>query len=205
MFTLSRIALGAVTASALMLGGCDRQKADDGQPRPTENQATNDGTVPVAADATPSPAAADFVIDRSRKGQPVPELSFTADDDAGVALSDYRGKPLLLNLWATWCAPCVVEMPALDQLAGEVADKMQVVVVSQDLKGAEQVDPFFARQNFRNLKPNIDPDNRLSLGLGVTSLPTTLLVDSEGREVARVIGALDWHGAEARALLAEAR
>ncbi len=205
MSTLSRIAFGLIAASALLVGGCDKEKAGGEQPRPAANNASDDGTVPAITPASDAKGAdLSYTIDRSRKGKAVADIAFTGDDDAAIALSDYRGKPLLLNLWATWCGPCVVEMPALDTLAGEMNGKMQVVAVSQDLKGAEQVDPFFAKRNFKNLKPYLDPDNKLGLGLGATSLPTTLLIDKDGREIARVTGALDWHGAEARALLAEA-
>lgn len=195
-------------ASALLLSGCDREKAESGQVQPSEQAATgaegDDGTVPTpSAAAEKKVDANDFTIDRSRKGKAAPALSFLGDDDAKVALADYRGKPLLLNLWATWCAPCIVEMPTLDALAGSMAGKVAVIAVSQDLKGAETVDPFFAKRKFTHLKPFLDPDNALGLGLETTSLPTTILFDKDGKEVARVTGAMDWMGPEAKALLAE--
>lgn len=115
------------------------------------------------------------------------------------------GKPVLLNLWATWCAPCVEEMPTLDALAGDYAGKLRVVTASQDLEGAARVAPFFTAQKFAHLEPWLDPENSLSSALGGEGvLPTTVLYDASGQEVARVVGGFDWQSAEAKALVDEA-
>lgn len=201
--TLYRLAACVLILGAVSLGGCDKEKAGGGQPQAS----VDDGTVPEVGDANPSPSDEGklaYTIDRSRAGKPVPDLRFTGDDDASIALADYRGKPLLLNLWATWCAPCIAEMPALDSLAAKMQGKMAVVAVSQDLKGAVVVDPFFAKRGLKQLKPYLDPDNKLGLGLEASSLPTTLIIDAQGKEVARVTGGMDWAGGEASALIAEA-
>lgn len=204
MSAFSRIAFGTLVTGALLLGACDKEKAGDGQPPAGQNMVT-DGTVSEGPAAqTADGSKENYTIDRSRKGKPVADLGFTGDDDAAVSLSDYRGKPMLLNLWATWCGPCVVEMPALDSLAGTLAGKVAVVAVSQDLKGAEPVDAFFAKTGLKHLKPFIDPENKLGQGLEVGALPTTILIDKDGKEVLRVNGALDWTGKEAAALIAEA-
>ena len=204
MSVFSRIAFGTLIAGALVLGGCDKEKAQDGQPPAGQNIVT-DGTVPEGTSAQGADTAKEnYTIDRSRKGKAIADLRFTGEDDAAIAISDYRGKPLLLNLWATWCGPCVVEMPALDSLAGTLAGKVAVVAVSQDLKGAEPVDAFFAKTGLKHLKPFIDPENKLGQGLEVGALPTTILIDKDGKEVLRVNGALDWTGKEAAALIAEA-
>lgn len=204
MSVFSRFAFGTLITGALLLGGCDKEKAKDGQPPAAENMVT-DGTVPDVASASDADILKEnYTVDRSRHGKAVADLGFTGDDDAPATLSDYRGKPLLLNLWATWCGPCKVEMPALDTLAGSLAGKVAVVAVSQDLKGADAVDPFFAKTGLKNLKPFIDPDNKLGQGLEVGALPTTILIDAQGKEVLRVNGALDWTGKEAAALIAEA-
>ena len=142
-------------------------------------------------------------LDISQRGNAMIDASFQAPDGSPVQLSDFTGKPVLVNIWATWCAPCIVEMPMLDELAMREKDRLKILVVSQDIQGADKVDPFFARNDFHALEPYIDPENGLSFGFGSGLMPTTVLYDSRGKEVWRVIGAMDWDGAKAAALLEE--
>ena len=107
-----------------------------------------------------------------------------------------------MNLWATWCAPCIKEMPSLDAAADAMKGKVRVVAISQDMQ-REKVAPFFAERKLANLAPYVDPDLGLSLSYKV-NLPTTIMLDAEGRELWRVSGAMEWNGAEAKALMAEA-
>jgi thiol-disulfide isomerase/thioredoxin len=152
-----------------------------------------------------SKAGAVGKIDRSHAGEIAPTIEFTDPDGEPVSLADFRGQPLLLNLWATWCAPCVVEMPALDALAAR-GDAIRVLAVSQDMEGQEaKVAAFFEERRLKSLEPYQDKQLGLMEKLNAEVLPTTLLYDSEGREVWRVTGAFDWTGAEATKLLAEAR
>jgi thiol-disulfide isomerase/thioredoxin len=179
----------ALLAVALLAGGCDRQKAQPEQaPLPQTKVA-------------PGKAAA-LAVDRTRAGQAASTASFIAPDDARVTLAAFRGKPLLLNLWATWCAPCIKEMPSLDRLASQRAGQLTVLTVAQDIQGAGVVDPWFQQARLRSLQPYLDPDNNL-LAAYNSPLPVTILFDAQGRELWRVTGALDWQGAEARQLLAE--
>ena len=144
-------------------------------------------------------------IDRSHAGDLLPAVALT--DPVGKALNTgaLSGQPVLLNLWATWCAPCVEEMPTLDALAGDYAGKLRVVTASQDLQGAEKVTPFFAKAKFARLEPWLDRENALSTVMGGDGvLPTTVLYDASGQEVARVVGGFDWQSAEAKALVDEA-
>jgi len=173
---------------ALSLGACDREAAQDAQEQ---------GEL---ADAKASLVG---TIDRSHAGELMPAVAIT--DPAGNQLNTgaLQGGPVLLNLWATWCAPCVVEMPILDSLAGEFGDALRVITVSQDMQGAAKVERFFADNNFVNLQPWLDPDNALGFAIGGGTLPTTVLYDSQGREVWRVIGEYDWSGAEAGEAIAE--
>ena len=147
------------------------------------------------------PAA--FKIDRSQAGKAASNASFTAPDDASVTLAAFRGRPLLLNLWATWCGPCIKEMPSLDRLAAEKAGQLTVLAVAQDLQGADVVDPWFSRAGLTQLQPYRDPQNNLLADYN-SPLPVTILFDAEGRELWRVTGALDWQGEQARELLGEA-
>jgi thiol-disulfide isomerase/thioredoxin len=141
-------------------------------------------------------------IDRSHKGSQLPDLAF--DDAAGrqLRLGALKGEPILINLWATWCAPCIAELPTLDRLAAR--GDLKVLTVSQDLQRTEKVAPFLAERGGKRLEPWLDPDNALGSHYAITVLPATVLYDSQGREVWRVLGPLDWSGPEAAELLKEA-
>lgn len=142
-------------------------------------------------------------LDISQRGAPMVDTPFKDPKGQTVRLTDFIGKPILVNIWATWCAPCVVEMPMLDELAAREKDRMKVLVVSQDIQGAEKVDPFFVKANFNQLEAYTDPENGLSFGFGSGLMPTTVLYDAKGKEVWRVIGAMDWDGARAAMLMEE--
>ncbi|NJK43936.1 MAG: TlpA family protein disulfide reductase [Pleurocapsa sp. SU_196_0] len=122
-----------------------------------------------------------------------------------LALTDFAGRPLLVNFWATWCVPCKVEMPTLDALAALEAGKVTVVAIAQDLQGRKKVVPFFEATGVTNLEPHTDAQNRVWSAIGGTpKLPTTVLYNSEGREVWRVVGGVEWDDAEIAVLLREA-
>jgi len=177
------------------IAGCDREKAGGGQPA--------DGQANISAGQAKGVGQFEYMIDRSHKGEAAPTAAFTGPDDAAVTLAAFRGKPLLVNLWATWCAPCVAEMPTLDALAAKSSEAMAVIAVAQDLQGAEVVDPWFQKAGLKALQPYLDPENGL-LDAANSALPTSIFYDAEGRELWRVVGAIDWQGDEAKALLAEA-
>lgn len=127
-----------------------------------------------------------------------------APDGSTKSLSTLKGKPLLLNLWATWCAPCIEELPTLEAVAVRVGNAAQVVVLSQDIGSDASVPQAFLRErNLSHLQPWHDPENQLSLAVG-GALPTTIIYDRDGAEVGRVIGPLDWNGPEAAELLKKA-
>ena len=187
---MPRLSLVSLTcALALVTAGCDRQSGDAAQPE-------------AAADAGSELAG---TIDRGFAGQPLPAVELSDPGGARLATADLKGTPVLLNLWATWCVPCVTEMPMLDELAGELGDSVRVVTVSQDMNGAEVVAPFFAQRKFAHLPQWLDPKNSLAVAYGGgAGLPLTVLVDAEGKEVWRVAGGYDWSTADARAAIAEA-
>lgn len=169
---------------ALLLGGCDRQSAEPAQP----------ADAPQAAAAAPT-----GTIDRSFAGRIMPAADLIDPDGATLSLADTRRQPVLLNLWATWCVPCVTEMPLLDDLAGDYDGRLRVLTVSEDLQGAEKVVPFFEERGFANLPRWMDEKNDLAVAFGGgAALPLTVLYDAEGREVWRVMGGYDWAGAAAR-------
>jgi thiol-disulfide isomerase/thioredoxin len=152
----------------------------------------------------PPQAPATGRIDRSHAGDPAPATAFEDPDGAPASLASFRGKPALVNLWATWCAPCIAEMPTLDRLAAREADRLQVVTISQDEDGREKVEAFFAKQGYRHLETWLDPRLALMTQLKVDTLPTTILYDARGRELWRVVGMEDWDSGRAAMLLKEA-
>ena len=144
------------------------------------------------------------MIDRSHKGSALPD--FTLKDLAGkeLQLASLKGKPLLINLWATWCAPCVAELPQLDTLAADNPG-LKVLTVNQDMNKLDGVAPFLKARGVTRLEPWLNPDNSLTFQFGADTLPVTILYDSSGREVWRTVGGRDWNTADTAALLAEAR
>ncbi len=190
MSRLPPVSLALAVGLAVALAGCDRQSAGDTQPQ-------------AAAAGGDSAKQAD-PVSRKFAGDPLPDFTATAPDGKTLSLAGLKGQPVLLNLWATWCAPCKAEMPVLDAIAGAQAGKLRVVTVSQDMKGAELVMPYFTEAKFAHLEPWLDPKSDLSFSMGAADLPTTMLYDASGKEVARITGAFDWEGEEAQALIAEA-
>jgi thiol-disulfide isomerase/thioredoxin len=184
----------------LALAGCDRQKA-----------AAPQGGAPQAANASAAaaPAAEAYPtgrLDRSHAGTPAPDVPFEDGEGQPARLSAFRGRPLLVNMWATWCGPCVVEMPSLDALAARESASLQILAVSQDSddNARAKVGDFFRAHRFTRLEPYLDRTMGLMTGLHLEELPTTILYDAEGREVWRMTGMADWQGARAAALLREA-
>ena len=184
---MRRLALASLTLLAA-LGGCHKQAAPAPQAQPLQ---------------PPAPAEAPAGPDLSDTGKAIPTVEIRNGDNQPAKLSDLKGKPLLVNLWATWCVPCIKELPTLDALAARDADKLQVVLVNQDLEGARVVTPFLQKHVLKNTKPWLDTANALMIPTKVASLPTTILYDANGKEVLRVDRDLDWTGPEAKALLAQ--
>ena len=153
-----------------------------------------------AGPKTPAPTGR---LDRSRAGEAAPATVFEDPDGAPASLADFRGKPLLVNLWATWCAPCIAEMPTLDALAERERGRLQVLTVSQDLDGRDKVEAFFARQGYRHIETWLDPQMALMQALKADILPTTIFYDSQGREIWRVVGMEEWDSGRTALLLKE--
>jgi thiol-disulfide isomerase/thioredoxin len=141
-------------------------------------------------------------LDRSFGGTPAPTVAFQDPDGKPVTLAQFRGRPVLVNLWATWCAPCIAEMPTLDALAAREPG-LKVLTLSQDLDGRDKVNAFFAQRRFTRIEPYLDPEIQFMTELGISTLPTTILYDEKGREVWRMSAMENWTGARAAKLLKE--
>jgi thiol-disulfide isomerase/thioredoxin len=145
-------------------------------------------------------------FDRSQRGAAVPRDRFADGAGQPVTLAQFKGKPLLVNLWATWCGPCVKELPALDRLAVRAGDAMTVVIVNEDTS-AQAIDPvpaWWAAHKPATLALYRDEKNALLDAFASGQLPTTVLYDKNGKEIWRVIGGVDWDGPRARAMLSDA-
>ncbi len=122
----------------------------------------------------------------------LPLLRFSSSTGEALSLAEYRGRTVLLNVWATWCGPCREEMPTLDRLQAALGSpRFEVIALSIDGDGLTSVKPFFEQIGIRNLRPYIDSFRDAGAIVG-TGIPLTLLIDPLGREVARKIGAAHW-------------
>lgn len=188
--SLKLIVLGhAAVIGAVMLGGCDRQSGQNAQQQ--------------ASQSAPKAAVPAGAIDRSHRGSQIPEFVLTDAKGGELRLSSLKGKPLLINLWATWCRPCITELPLLNKLAKERAGSLRVLAVSQDSQDLEKVAPFLTDRGLTALEPWIEPKNNLSFHYMTGQLPTTIYYDAEGREVWRFVGERDWTDGETAEMLAE--
>ena len=137
--------------------------------------------------------------------EPVPELEFHDGAGKTVHLSDFRGRVVLLNLWATWCVPCREEMPALDALEASMGSaRFQVVALSVDKDGLEGARGFLKEIKVTHLALFNDPTSHANFKVKGYGLPTTLLIGPDGTELGRIVGPAEWNSDEAKALIAEA-
>ncbi len=114
-----------------------------------------------------------------------------------ISLEQMQGKVVLINFWATWCPPCVKEMPTLDRLQQRLGgDFFQVVVLSVDGGGFKVVRPFFEQTRIKNLDMYLDPNFNAANALGAHGMPTTILIDVKGRELGRLVGDAEWDAPE---------
>ena len=188
----------------LVLAACDTGSAPKGQ-GPAGSAGGTIGKSATSDIGLESANGMRALLSYKFAGQKAPDASFSGPDGGDVSLSDFAGRPLLVNFWATWCAPCKAEMPTLDALAALEKGRVAVIAVSQDLEGRPPVVAFFEKTGVKNLEPYTDSDNLLLAAFNnQLALPTTILYDSEGREVWRVVGGVEWDDTEMAKLLREA-
>ena len=124
--------------------------------------------------------------------RPAPELSFSGRDGSPARLADFRGRVVLVNLWATWCAPCVREMPSLDRLQEKLGNRLDVIAISEDRGGAHVVEPFLAKLEVKHLAIYLDAGAAAQGAFQVRGLPTSFLIDADGRILGSLEGAAIW-------------
>lgn len=154
------------------------------------NQQDNASRAPTIVDK-PAAARLGFVVQETA----VPIVAFRFADGEGkpLGLEDFRGKVLLVNVWATWCAPCREEMPTLDRLQAKLGGgEFEVLALSIDRGGVGVVKDFFRDIKLKHLRIYIDQSGQAMFALNVLGIPTTLLVDRDGRELGRLTGMKQW-------------
>ncbi|SEF93781.1 TlpA family protein disulfide reductase [Jhaorihella thermophila] len=134
--------------------------------------------------------------------KPVSEATFFLEDGSEATLADFRGRYVLVNFWATWCAPCRAEMPTLVALQDEFGgDRFEVLTLATGRNRAAAIDRFFDKAGVTNLPRHTDPKMAVARDMNVLGLPVSVLIDPEGREIARLTGEADWHSDSARAIV----
>jgi thiol-disulfide isomerase/thioredoxin len=154
-----------------------------------------------AAGMALGPAAALAQMDVTEEGRELRDFSFTDADGQTLTIRDFRGRVVLLNVWATWCVPCRQEMPTLDRLQGLLGGPdFHVLPLSIDRAGYEVVRRFYNEIGIENLGLYLGEERATMSAFGVIGLPTTLLINRDGREIGRLVGPAEWDSAEAVAL-----
>jgi len=150
----------------------------------------------------PAVAAAPGNLSLYDTPKPAPPITFTDGDGHRQALADFKGKVVVLNVWATWCLPCRKEMPTLDRLQQMLGGPdFEVVALSIDRDGPDAIRKFFTEIGVQHLAIRVDSTAKAAGDLGAVGLPTTLLIDPQGRELGRLIGPAEWDQPEMIAFL----
>jgi thiol-disulfide isomerase/thioredoxin len=155
----------------------------------------------TSADRPPVRGAVEkFVL--AEKAPAAPLTPWRDGDGAEQRLADYRGKVVLVNYWATWCAPCIREMPSLARLQKALpSSEFALVAISVDLEGRKVAEPFLQENDLTALGLHLDNRGTVARAMGVSVMPTSILYDRDGREVGRLSGAAEWDSADALALI----
>lgn len=178
-----RPGFGLALGAALIVAGCDGAA----QSGAAQSGAGQSGVTKAAADPKLN------MLDRSHAGTQAPDITFEWHGGEKVRVADFRGTKVLVNLWATWCAPCIAEMPQLDQLAAGRRGRMVVLPISQDMEGWIAVNKFFSAGKFNTLEPYVDQPGSYAESIKAKGLPVSILYDEKGAEIWRVAGTPDWN------------
>lgn len=160
-------------------------------------------SAPIALEAKPS-TGAEFSFSLLEESRPLPELQLVDGEGRALTTADFRGKLVLLNIWATWCVPCRREMPTLDRLQARLGGPdFEVVALSIDREGVAAVTAFYEELGLEALRVYVGHPTNAARDLGIVGIPTTLLVDRKGRETGRLVGPAEWDSPEMISFLGE--
>ncbi len=154
---------------------------------------------PAVAAASDPPPLGVFIPDSSPP--PAPKVSFADASGQKFDLADFAGKVVIVNLWATWCAPCRREMPSLERLQTRLGDKITILAISEDTRGEKAVAPFVAKLGLKAVKTYLDPKSAVAQAFKVDGLPSSFLIDRNGRVLGRVVGEAKWDSPKMLAII----
>lgn len=180
-------------SAALVLAACGQQSPRTESPQ-SQEQATSE---------TDSPQQLRAGFDLQFAGRLAPDIALeTSADGATQTIADIRranpGKPVFVNLWASWCAPCLTELPTIDALAAKAGDQLIILPISQDMEGWAKVDTVFGDGQYPHLETRLESRMEFGRAVGATGLPVSIYYDAEGIEVWRYVGDFDWMSTEAQ-------
>jgi thiol-disulfide isomerase/thioredoxin len=133
-----------------------------------------------------------------------PDVAFLTQDGAEHHLSEFKGRGMVVNMWATWCAPCVAEMPSLEALSKALAPHdIAVLPLSSDRGGVDVVQAWYKAHGITALPVLLDPRSAMARAFNARGIPTTVIINTQGQVVARLEGAADWSAPEAQALVSK--
>lgn len=197
-----------IAAAALTAAAAAALYVSRGEP---DNAAAPEMTLaPAQPAAVPSPASAPGRLNSGKvaafvyksEPAPVPAFPFFDGDKTTRTIEAFKGKVVLLNLWATWCGPCREEMPSLDRLQKEMgSDTFEVVAVSIDKNGFDKAREFMDKIDVKSLAFYADPSARAASQVKAIGMPATLLIDAQGREIGRLMGPAEWDSPDAKRLI----
>ncbi len=190
---MNKLVIGSAVLAALLGIGVTLYQGNTRTVPSTSAPDTSATATASVATATRTGAKFNFL----QEPRPLPELRFAYADGRPMTLANFRGKVVLLNLWATWCGPCREEMPALDRLQAKLGGpEFEVVALSIDQGGVPVIQDFYQELGLKALGIYSDPAMRAPSQLNVLGIPTTLMIDREGRELGRYIGPAEWDSSE---------
>ena len=132
----------------------------------------------------------DFELNKEK--QNISDLKFKDNEGKEISFSDFQDKILLVNFWATWCAPCIKEMPSLDRLKKKIYKNFDVIAVSVDRDGVKKVKDFFNENKITNLEEYFDTKNSLAKEMNLIGLPTSFFINKKGDLIGYFQGDLEW-------------
>ena len=128
----------------------------------------------------------------SKEKQNISDLKFKDDEGKEISFSDFQDKVLLVNFWATWCAPCIKEMPSLDRLKKKINKNFDVIAISVDRDGVKKVKDFFNENKITNLEEYFDTKNSLAKEMNLIGLPTSFFINKKGDLIGYFQGDMEW-------------